>query len=98
MTKVKVKRADYIESISVSDHACYDSEGYDIVCASISSMTILAFNVCESFDKGIDIKQDESYLEINIKEYNLNIETVLNNYLLLVEELVSQYPDNITLL
>ncbi len=99
MTKVEVIKDSYIKSIRVYDHSGFDEHGLDIVCSSISSMTILAFNICESLKSDIcDVKEDDCFVEIVINDYDNNIDIVLTNFVNLVKELEEQYPNNISLL
>lgn len=99
MTKVKVLKDKYIKSIKIFDHSDYAEHGEDIVCASISSMMILAFNTCETLNSDIcEVKENDCCYEIIIDEFDENIDIVLNCFVDLLSELKEQYPNNITLL
>ncbi len=99
MTKVDVIKDEYIKSVKVYDHSDFDEHGFDIVCSSISSMTILAFNICESLNSDIcEVREDDCFVEIVIDGYDNNVDIVLTNFINLVKELEEQYPNNISLL
>ncbi len=98
MIKVVFEKEAFVSKIVVSGHAMHSEHGSDIVCASVSSMVIFAFNTCIKFDQSIEdnIVVDEGYLEINIKNYNVNIDTVLKVLHYELSELQEQYQEYIT--
>lgn len=58
-------------------HAGYAEEGYDIICAAVSVLTVNAINSIERFtDDAIAVRSDEGYVEL-ILEGNVSRETTL---------------------
>ncbi len=100
MIKAVFEKETFVSKIVVSGHAMYSDSGNDIVCASVSSIVIFAFNACIKFDKSIEsnISVDDGYLEINIKNYNKNIDTVLKLLHYELSELEEQYQEYITVI
>ena len=98
MIKISIKKNNnYIEEVSITGHAMYDDFGKDIVCSSVSSIVITTVNAIERIDK-----ESISYTEVPfslkvIKESELT-NTLLENMISLLQELGSQYPENIKFL
>lgn len=92
MIKVKVE----IDKISILGHALYDDYGRDIVCASASSIVITTINAIMSFDSNsITYEKKKDALIIYILKKNKNTKLLLDNMINLLNELSSQYNDNI---
>ncbi len=96
MISVNFDKDDFIRSIEVSGHANYDEHGSDIVCAAVSSMVIYAFNLCELFDSQVVGKTIDDITLINVHEYNVDIDLILDTLITSLLDLESQYPDNIS--
>ncbi len=55
----------------ISGHAGYGTEGNDIVCAAVSSCTMLVCNcVTENFKARADVKVEENRITLRLFEYN----------------------------
>lgn len=55
----------------ISGHAGYGTEGNDIVCAAISSCTMLVCNcVSENFGAKVAVKVEENRITLRLSEYN----------------------------
>ncbi len=92
MIKVKVES----DKISILGHALYDDYGRDIVCASASSIVITTINAIMSFDSNsITYEKKKDALIIYILKKNKNTKLLLDNMINLLNELSSQYNDNI---
>ncbi len=99
MINVVFEKKDYINSVEVSGHAMFSEFGTDIVCASVSSMTIFAFNTCIKFDSSIKYEEDseEGYLKLIINKKCENVDTVLKMLHNMLTELSNEYPKYISI-
>lgn len=68
MTKVTIYKNDLNECVGfkVFEHAGFDEEGSDIVCAAISVLTINTMNAIEQFTD-VDFTQDVDEAECSIE-------------------------------
>ena len=99
MIKVNIKKSDAISKIEVSGHSGYALSGSDIVCASVSSIVITSVNAIIRMDENaISYKKDEGYVEVIVNKHSKEIDILLENMISLLEELGSQYPENIKFL
>lgn len=97
MIKISIKyENDQINNIIINGHAGYDIKGKDIVCASVSSIVITSLNAITRLDKqAINIKQDDGFIEVEIKKHNEYIDIIIENMISLLKELKQQYKQNI---
>ncbi len=93
MIKVNIKKEDnIITNIKIDGHAGYGISGTDIVCASVSSIVITSINAIIKLDnEALDYKQDEGFVEVNIKKHNKYIDILIENMISLLKELENQY-------
>ncbi len=100
MINILFEKEQFVKKVVVSGHAMFADSGKDIVCASVSSIVIFAFNTCIKFDENItyDIDEEAGYLELNITNYDENIEIVLNLLHTMMCELRDQYREYITII
>ena len=79
MTKVVFYEKDeMLGGFLIKDHSGYDDEGYDIVCASVSSAAYLTANtLTEIVGAKADIKGEEAYLLCfhHLYEHEIKINT-----------------------
>ena len=96
MIKVNIKAKEgNINSIKISGHAGYDAYGKDIVCASVSSITITTVNALIKLDENaIDYVQNDD-LTITIKKHDEVTCVLIQNMIDLLEELEKDYKKNI---
>ena len=96
MIKVNVKTVNgNIKQITISGHAMYDTYGKDIVCASVSSITITTVNALIKLDENaIDYVQNDD-LTITIKKHDEVTCVLIQNMIDLLEELEKDYKKNI---
>ncbi|MFV0499151.1 MAG: ribosomal-processing cysteine protease Prp [Bacilli bacterium] len=97
MIEIEISRVNYINSFEVKGHANYLEYGKDIVCASVSSMTIFAFNLCLELNKNVKYEQENGYLKLRVNEYFENVDIVLNRLSSMLDELRIQYPEYISI-
>lgn len=100
MIKVSIeKKNDLIEKIIIQGHSGYSESGSDIVCASVSSISITSVNAILKMDeKAISYKQDEGFLEIVVKEHIKIVDLLLENMIELLEDLASNYSKYIKII
>jgi len=96
MIKVNIKRENKkVYEIVIKGHADYDTLGKDIVCAAVSTMAITTINGILSLEDSLDYEENSGLLEIRTKEITDINQKLLDNMIIMLEELKSQYPKNI---
>jgi len=97
MIRVQITRKDNnIKKINIKGHAGYDNYGKDIVCSSVSSITITTINAILMFNKNyIDYNEKKDNFEIIINENNDIVTKLIINMINLLKELTQDYPKNI---
>lgn len=97
MIKVQISAKDNnIKKINIKGHAGYDDYGKDIVCSSVSSITITTVNAILMFNKNyISYNDKQDNFEIIINENNNIVNNLINNMINLLKELSQDYPKNI---
>lgn len=97
MIKVQISVKDNnIKKINIKGHADYDDYGKDIVCSSVSSITITTVNAILMFDKNyISYNEKKDNFEIVINENNDITNKLIQNMINLLTELSQDYPKNI---
>ena len=94
MIKYHVCKDQTISSIRVSGHANYKKHGEDIVCAAVSTATILSANLLERLGYKMDYTLDveEGFFDLKVIKSNPTLEQVLINLEATLSELELQYP------
>ena len=88
MIKISIKK----DEITIKGHSGYSEEGTDIVCASVSSISITTVNALLSIDEDcIEYTDNDGYLNIKIKKHNEIIDKLINNMINLLKELEKEY-------
>ena len=100
MTQITFYKAnDDIVGFEVFGHAMFDDEGFDIVCAAISSMTGLVINtITEVYHDIADVTVDgdSARIEFILKSSDNKASTgLLIGFMEEIRELKNQYPDNV---
>lgn len=96
MIKVLINETDKINSIEIKGHSNYASHGFDIVCASVSSISITTVNAIVRIDSNsIDYKDEDGYLLINIIKHSDTIDKLIDNMIDLLKELERKYNKHI---
>ena len=98
MTKVVFyEKDDKLTGFLIKDHSGYDDEGYDIVCASVSSAAYLTANtLTEIVGAKADIKVEEAYLKFVLKDKLAEAQAHLKGLKLHLESLAGDYDEYIT--
>lgn len=94
MIKYHVCKDQTIQTIRVSGHANYKKHGEDIVCAAVSTATILSANLLERLGYKMDYTLDveEGFFDLKVIKSNPTLEQVLINLEATLSELELQYP------
>ena len=88
MIKININK----DEITIKGHSGYAEEGFDIVCASVSSISITTVNALLSIDEDCIIyEENDGYLNIKIKKHNETIDKLINNMINLFSELEKDY-------
>ena len=88
MIKININK----DEITIKGHSGYGVEGTDIVCASVSSISITTVNALLSIDEDcIEYIENDGYLNIKIKKHNDTIDKLINNMINLLKELEKDY-------
>ena len=88
MIKIDVKN----DEITIKGQSGYAIEGSDIVCASVSSISITTVNALLSIDEDcIEYEEKDGYLNIKIKKHNETIDKLIDNMINLLKELEKDY-------
>lgn len=98
------KKNGFLTGFKVKNHSGYAEEGYDIVCAAVSSAVQMAVNtITEILHIDVDVKVDENEPVISLKlkdnsEYNQKIsDAIINGLLLQLSLIKEEYPNFIVL-
>lgn len=97
MIKVHLSVKDNnIKQINIKGHADYDCYGKDIVCSSVSSITITTVNAILMFNESyVSYNEKKDNFEIIINENNDIVNKLIQNMINLLTELSQDYPKNI---
>lgn len=100
MITIKISKEN-INTIHIGflGHADYAKYGYDIVCASVSTLLIATVNyITEIDEKSISYKEFLDGSEIFISTESKVIKTIIDSFISMLEDLESQYPKNIKII
>ncbi len=96
MIKINIiKKNKRVYEIAIVGHANYDEYGKDIVCAAVSTMAITTINNIIALEETIDYEEKSGSLKIRVTKDTVINEKILNNFIRMLQELKSQYPQNI---
>ena len=88
MIKINISK----DEITIKGHSGYSEQGSDIVCASVSSISITTVNALLSIDEDcIEYEEKDGYLNIKIKKHNEIIDKLIDNMINLFKELEKDY-------
>ncbi len=98
MTKVVFYEQDEkLRGFLIKEHSGYDEEGYDIVCASISSAAYLTANtLTEIVGAKADIELREAYFRFILRDKLAEAENHLKGLKLHLESLAEEYDKYIS--
>lgn len=100
MIKVSINHDnDFISDFKIVGHANYDTLGKDIVCASVSSISIASINLALKFDKdSIEVVQKEGFLFVKVLKHDDNINKIFINMEELLRQLSNDYKKYIKII
>ena len=95
MITVNVKKTDDVISyIKIYGHADYAEAGFDIVCASVSSIAITTVNALISINEDCLVySESDGMLEIGLLIHDEVIDKLIENMLNLLKNLSIDYKD-----
>lgn len=92
MVKVSIKNNNEINEITISGHSGYETQGKDIVCASVSSIAITTINGILSIDsESLEYKTSDGCIKISIKKHSTVVDNLIQNMINLLKELEKDY-------
>lgn len=99
MIKVKIyEKENQINKVVIKGHAGYDRSGFDIVCASVSSIVITTINAIVRYDtSSINYEEKDGFVSICVINHNKVIDLLIDNMLDLLGNLEQQYQNYIKL-
>lgn len=80
------------KTINVHGHSGYGTRGNDIVCAAISTLVEATYNYLESVGNDLKKEINDGYFKIEYNNLNIPGEEILQSFITMVKDLVSQYP------
>lgn len=97
MINISFKKKDnHINYVKIKGHANYADEGFDIVCASVSSIAITTINAIIRIDEeSIMYRDEDGLLEIGIIKDNNIVDILIENMISMLKELEEQYSEYI---
>lgn len=86
-----------IHAVIVQGHANYAPNGYDIICASVSTLLqVMGYTLEEHQEVDLDFT-DSGFGTIEIKEPDRNSHMLMEAFQLGIELLTEQYPEHVAL-
>ena len=86
------KNGGSFSGFRISGHACYETENGDVVCAAVSSSTMLVCNTITDFFKAkADVEVLENQITLLIQEKNLPSEQLLESFYTHIEKIAQDY-------
>ena len=100
MIKVLItEKKGVLESILIKGHANYDIYGKDIVCASVSALTLCTINNISALeDNTIKITMNDNEFKIEIIKVTKINTKLLNNMIKYLSQIEEKYFKNIKIL
>ena len=100
MIKVKTfKENNVTYKVEIDGHSGYAESGFDIVCASVSSIVTTSVNMLVRLDEtAISYEAKEGFIKMEISKHNEFIDIVLENMMDLLEQLATSYSQNIKII
>ena len=100
MIKIKANYLNNnINEIIIEGHSGYEESGKDIVCASVSSISITTINaIIRLYKNAITYEEKDGYLKITIMTHNEYVDTLIVNMLDLFKELETKYKKYIKIM
>ena len=89
---VKKRKGTYLELIS-KGHAGYAAEGYDIICAAVSVLSVNLVNSIEEFtEDGMDVTSGDGLIELRLDgELSQEGQLLMRAYILGIQSVQKTY-------
>ena len=100
MIKIKISHDNnFIKDFKITGHDNYDDYGKDIVCASVSSISIASVNLALRIDKkALDVKEDEGLLLVKVIKQDKIINEIFLNMEDMFKQLAKDYKNYIKII
>ena len=89
-----------IKGFTVEGHALFSDYGEDIVCASISTLTIGTINsIIRICNKEVEIEKEDGLIKMYLPdtlETSVEAQTLLKSMLYNLQDIEEQYPKNVS--
>ncbi len=98
MTFYSVKRSKKDTVVEVKGHADYDDKGYDIVCAGISTATLMTANLISSLKykyEVLEIIVEDGYFRLQVLNTDKVLNAIVDNLCETLDSLWEEYPSYI---
>ncbi len=98
MIEYKIIRNNNNYYVNISGHSGHAKEGYDVVCASVSTLTITIINVIDDLGYGYNIKnlkKNNGFISFDIENSNEVIDKIMKTFTDSLNDLANQYPSNV---
>lgn len=97
MIKVQTFKENNVTcKVVIDGHSGYAESGFDIVCASVSSIVITSVNMMIRLDENaIAYEAKDGFIKMEISKHSEFIDIVLENMMDLLTQLATSYPKNI---
>ena len=96
MIHIKVFGDHLHKKFTVSGHSLFEEKGKDIVCSSVSSLSIMTSNYLE-LKSSLKTLLRDGLLEVEIINPSLETNQIMNIYIQMIKELIKKYPNYISL-
>jgi len=93
MIKISIKKNEkIISSITIEGHSGYETQGKDIVCASVSCISITTVNAILRIDENaLNFCEKDGYLKLEILKHDKYIDILIENMCELLKDLEKKY-------
>ncbi|NLL69476.1 MAG: ribosomal-processing cysteine protease Prp [Acholeplasmataceae bacterium] len=90
-------KGNNLDSITIEGHALFADYGKDIVCAAVSTATIVSINAIESLNEEENIKVtiEEGYVKIEVIKNTPTVVGLLNNLIYSLKDIEIQFPNHL---
>lgn len=95
MTTYSINYKDDVGCVEVKGHSAYADNGFDIVCASISTITIMTANLYDKLDLSYNILTldcHDGYFKLEVKINDKVSKGIFENLIDALDSLGENYP------
>ncbi len=96
MTTIEVFYKDnFISQIKVAGHALFAEHGEDVVCASISSLTIYTYNLLKCFVSETVLEIEEAMIAFSVSDSDIT-QIIAKQLVKSFDDLEEQYKEHVS--